>query len=375
MSTEVRIAIAGVGNCAAALLQGIEYYRVAGTCNEGPSGLIETKIGEYGVDSICVVAAFDVAKGKVGHDISEALNSPLICTRNASPVPTTGVVVQPSPVLDGIGQTASDYVEIDDEARRAPEDLDRIVKVIQQSKADVLINYLPVGSRRGSEFYAKCALKAGCAFINAIPVSIGREAHWRDAFAAANLPLIGDDVKSQVGATIVHRALVELFSSRGYSLDQTYQLNVGGNLDFANMMTRDRLTDKKISKAQAITDIANRGHGLRADSYHISPSDHIPFLGDKKIAFIRLVGRGFAGAPIELDLKMVVEDSPNSAGVIVDAVRYAKVAMTLGYGGYLGPVSAWLMKAPAYPQNDADALSATRAWLAQLLEKQPTPRD
>lgn len=364
MSRQVRVGIVGLGNCAAALIQGIEYYRRAEPSETSVDGLMATEIGGYGVGSIHLAAAFDVSKGKVGRDVSEAVRSPLICTRQVAEVPHLGVEVLPGPALDGISDRASEVVDIDERVKAKSLDVPAIAAALRGANVEVLVNYLPVGSRLATEFYATCALEAGCAFVNAIPVPIGREERWRQAFAKAGLPLIGDDVKSQVGATIVHRALVELFSTRGYRLDETYQFNVGGNMDFFNMMSRDRLADKRISKAQAITDIANRGKGLPESAYHISPSDHVAFLKDKKIAFIRLEGRGFAGAPIDIELRMTVEDSPNSAGVVVDAIRYAKVAREAGIGGYLAEASAWLMKAPAFPMLDGEARLGTERWVA-----------
>jgi myo-inositol-1-phosphate synthase len=364
MKEEIRIGIIGVGNCAAALIQGIEYYRHLEGLGAPVQGLMEAEIGHYNVGSIRVAAAFDVSSDKVGRDVSDALKSPLICTRHIVEVPFCDVMVVPGPALDGIGSSAAEVVLVDEGAKSNLRDCSEITALLRGARVDVLINYLPVGSRLATEFYVSCALEAGCAFVNAIPVPIGRDAKWRQAFANAKLPLIGDDVKSQVGATIVHRALAELFSARGYHLDETYQLNVGGNMDFLNMMSRDRLSDKRRSKAQAILDVANCGDGLPEGAFHISPSDHIPFLKDRKIAFIRLEGTGFAGAPIEIELRMAVEDSPNSAGVVVDAIRYAKIALDAGVGGYLAPVSAWLMKAPAYPLQDAKAKLATEQWLA-----------
>jgi myo-inositol-1-phosphate synthase len=363
---EIRIGVVGVGNCATALLQGIEYYRRMDS-DIAPRGIIEPTIGGYDVSSIHVAAAFDVASDKVGLDLSEATRSDSISVREVIDLPALGVRVQPSPVLDGIGDHSAEVIEIDNRSYEAKPEIGLISRVLRDADVHVLINYLPVGSRTGTEFYARCALEAGCGFVNAIPVPIGRDEKWRTAFAASSLPLVGDDVKSQVGATIVHRALVELFSSRGYQLDETYQLNVGGNRDFLNMMSRERLSDKRISKAQAITDVANRGEGLPEGQYHISPSDYVPFLKDRKIAFIRLEGQGFAGAPIDIELRMTVEDSPNSAGVVVDAIRYAKLALDNSCGGYLAPVSAWLMKAPAFPLPDAEARSATEHWVCEQL--------
>lgn len=361
MSGEVRVALAGVGNCAAAFVRGIEYYRREGA--ETVLGLITPQLGGYSIADIRVVAAFDVSKSKVGRDLGDAIRTETICTRRVCDVNQMGVTVSSGPVLDGIGGNAEAVIELHRDAQASIEP-EAIAKILQETGADVLVNFLPVGSRKGTEFYARSALKARCGFVNAIPVPIGRDPKWRTAFSEAAQPLIGDDVKSQVGATIVHRALVELFSMRGYELDRTYQLNVGGNMDFFNMTSSERLADKRISKAQAILDVANRGEGMTPGTYHISPSDHISFLEDRKIAFIRLEGRGFAGAPIDIEVRMCVEDSPNSAGIIVDAVRYAKVARDRGEGGYLVPISSWLMKAPAFPSPDAEAKKACDAWVA-----------
>lgn len=367
MNSDVRVAIAGVGNCASALIQGVEYYRMHPELQRAsyPNGLISNLIGDYSIESIKFVAAFDVAGDKVGRDLSEAIKSSNVCTRTVANIGHYGVLVRPGVLLDGIGETAAKVIEISDQTRVNPEDAQWVTDTLKDAQADVLVNFVPVGSKAASKFYADCAIRAGCAFINAIPVPIARDELWRKKFSEARLPLIGDDVKSQVGATIVHRSLVELFSSRGYCLDKTYQLNVGGNTDFLNMMSRERLVDKRISKVQSILDVANRGHGLPEGNYHISPSDHVPFLKDNKLAFIRLEGRGFAGAPIDIEVRLSVEDSPNSAGVVVDAVRYAKVAMDRKEGGYLHQPSAWLMKAPAFPLSDSSAESATAEWMQE----------
>lgn len=362
MSKEVRVALAGVGNCAAALIQGVEYYRREGAGKV--LGLMTPQLGGYSIEDLRFVAAFDVSKNKVGRDLGDAIRTETICTRRVCDVGQMDVTVSPGPVLDGIGGNAEAVIEIHKDAQTSVEP-EAIAQILRETGADVLVNFLPVGSRQGTEFYARSALAASCGFVNAIPVPIGRDPKWRTAFFEANQPLIGDDVKSQVGATIVHRALVELFSMRGFELDRTYQLNVGGNMDFFNMTSSERLADKRISKAQAILDVANRGEGMMPSTFHISPSDHIPFLEDRKIAFIRLEGRGFAGAPIDIEMRMCVEDSPNSAGIIVDAVRYAKVARDRGEGGYLVPISAWLMKAPAFPISDAEAKKACDAWVAE----------
>lgn len=370
MSTkEVRLGLVGIGNCAASLIHGIEYYRNLEfqTNHLSPQGLIRDTIGEYKISSIKTVAALDIATDKVGRDLSEAIKSPSICTRNVSDIPYLNVPVHSGILFDGIGESSSTVVEVCKDSWVATEEQrQRISKYLIENKIDVLVNFLPVGSKHATKFYADIALQSGSAFVNAIPEPIGREPQWRQAFSKVNLPLIGDDVKSQVGATIAHRSLVELLSQRGYVLDKTYQLNFGGNHDFLNMMSRDRLGEKKRSKAQSILDVANRGTGMKQGSYHISPSDYIEFLGDQKIAFIRLQGYGFAGAPIEIELKLVVEDSPNSAGVIVDAVRYAKLAKDANQGGYLKYPSAWLMKAPAFPLNDSLAENKTDEWVNSL---------
>ena len=366
MKSQIRVALIGIGNCASAVVQGVEYYKRAAHMERPDSGLMQREIGGYVVPDITFVAAFDVAEDKINRDLADALNSSLICTRSVADVPKQHAFVHPGVLLDGIGERAAEAVRVDDRVRATDGQAVRIVQALRSSGAEILVNFLPVGARRATEFYAQCAIEARCAFINAIPVPIGREDRWRASFADVGLPLLGDDVKSQVGATIVHRALVELFSSRGYDLDLTYQLNVGGNMDFLNMTNHERLADKKVSKAQAILDVANRGAGMAEGSYHISPSDYVPFLGDQKIAFIRLEGRGFAGAPIDIELRMSVADSPNSAGVIVDAVRYAKLALDRREGGYLAAPSAWLMKAPAFSLLDSEAKSATEAWAAEV---------
>ncbi len=363
MKSKIRVGIVGVGNCAAALVQGVEFYQTIGKSTQSNNGLMSPKIGDYKVTDIQFVAAFDVAKGKVGRDLSEALHAPQVCTRNVADIGWCDVSVLPGPLLDGIGKSAAEIVSIDERSTSSLNDKS-IVDALKLADVDVLVNFLPVGSTAATEFYANCALNAHCAFVNAIPVSIGRDKRWRDAFADAAVPLIGDDIKSQVGATIVHRALVDLFSIRGYDLDRTYQLNVGGNLDFYNMLSRERLAEKRRSKTQAILDVANRGSGMPEDDCHISPSDYVAFLKDEKVAFIRLEGKGFAGAPIDIEVRMSVADSPNSAGVVVDAIRYAKIAIDSGQGGYLEPASSWLMKAPAYNLDDHEAKLQLDNWVA-----------
>ena len=350
----VRVAIVGVGNCATSLIQGVEYYKDADPAR-GVPGLMHVKFGEYHVSDVQFVAAFDVDAKKVGFDLSDAINNSENNTIKIADVPPTGVTVQRGHTLDGLGKY---YRETIDESDADPVD---IVSVLKETQADVLVCYLPVGSEEAAKFYATCALEAGVAFVNALPVFIASDPVWAQKFEDAGIPIVGDDIKSQVGATITHRVMAKLFEDRGVVLDRTYQLNVGGNMDFKNMLERDRLESKKVSKTQAVT--SNIGHDLGARNVHIGPSDHVPWLEDRKWAFIRLEGRNFGDVPLTVELKLEVHDSPNSAGVIIDAVRCAKIAMDRGIGGPLHGPSAYFMKSPPKQYRDEEAHRMVEAYV------------
>ena len=340
----VRVAIAGVGNCASSLIQGIYYYKDARPGDHVP-GLMHVELGGYHVRDVEFVAAFDVDASKVGNDLGKAIDGGQNNTIKFAEVPSLGVMVQRGPTLDGLNKYYRASIE------ESPAESVDVAQVLRDSKADVLVSYLPVGSEEAQRFYAQAAIDAGVAFVNAIPVFIASDPVWAEKFRAAGVPIIGDDIKSQVGATIVHRVLSRLFEDRGLAIDHTYQLNVGGNMDFKNMLDRDRLESKKISKTQAVTSQLEISH-LTADDVHIGPSDHVPWLKDRKWCYIRMEGRNFGDVPLNLELKLEVWDSPNSAGVIIDAVRCAKVALDRGIGGpILGP-SAYFMKSPPVQYHD-----------------------
>ena len=344
---KVRVAIAGVGNCASSLVQGIEYYKNAEQGDTVP-GLMHVELGGYHVRDIEFVAAFDVDAEKVGLDLGKAIlagqnNTIMFCNN----VPEAGVPVLRGPTFDGLGKYYRMTIE---ESPAEPVD---VAQVLRDSKADVLVSYLPVGSEDAQKHYAQACIDAGVGFVNAIPVFIASNPEWAAKFEAAGVPIVGDDIKSQVGATIVHRILARLFEDRGMVLDRTYQLNVGGNMDFKNMLERERLESKKISKTQAVT--SQLDNGIAADDVHIGPSDHVAWLQDRKWAYIRLEGRNFGDVPLNLELKLEVWDSPNSAGVIIDAVRCAKVALDRGIGGPLLGASAYFMKSPPVQYTDDEA--------------------
>jgi myo-inositol-1-phosphate synthase len=343
MSKTIRVAIAGVGNCASSLVQGIEYYRDADPSDEVP-GLMHVSLGGYHVGDVQFVAAFDVDAAKVGLDLGKAIFSGQNNTIRFAPVGELGITVQRGPTFDGLGKY---YRETIEESPAEPVD---VTDVLRSSKADVLVSYLPVGSEQAQKHYAQCALDVGVAFVNAIPVFIASDPVWAAKFEEAGVPIVGDDIKSQVGATIVHRILARLFEDRGMVLDRTYQLNVGGNMDFKNMLERERLESKKISKTQSVT--SQIDHGIAADDVHIGPSDHVAWLQDRKWAYIRLEGRNFGDVPLNVELKLEVWDSPNSAGVIIDAVRCAKLAKDRGVGGPLTGPSAYFMKSPPVQYHD-----------------------
>jgi myo-inositol-1-phosphate synthase len=342
-SKTIKVAIAGVGNCASSLLQGIEYYRSADPAESVP-GLMHVTLGGYHVGDTEIVAAFDVDSDKVGLDISKAIWAGQNNTIRFADVPTLGVTVQRGPTLDGLGFY---YRQVVEESPLAPVD---VADVLRSTGAEVLVAYLPVGSENAQKAYATAALEAGVAFVNAIPVFIASDPVWAAKFTAAGIPIIGDDIKSQVGSTIVHRVLTRLFEDRGMVLDRTYQLNVGGNMDFRNMLERERLESKKISKTQAVTSQLDRALG--ENEVHIGPSDHVPWLEDRKWAYIRMEGRNFGDVPLNLELKLEVWDSPNSAGVIIDAVRCARLALDRGLGGPIIGPSAYFMKSPPEQFHD-----------------------
>jgi myo-inositol-1-phosphate synthase len=339
----IRLAIAGVGNCASSLIQGLTYYRDADPADSVP-GLMHVVLGGYHVRDIEVVAAFDVDAAKVGLDVGKAIFSGQNNTVRFAPVGELGVTVQRGPTFDGLGKYYRQTVE---ESLDDPVD---VVAALRESGAEVLVAYLPVGSEEAQKHYAAACIEAGVAFVNAIPVFIASDPEWAQRFTDAGVPIIGDDIKSQVGATIVHRMLARLFEDRGLVLDRTYQLNVGGNMDFKNMLERERLESKKISKTQSVTSQVH--NGIDADDVHIGPSDHVPWLEDRKWAYIRLEGRNFGDVPLNVELKLEVWDSPNSAGVIIDAVRCARLALDRGIGGPLLGPSAWFMKSPPEQYHD-----------------------
>ncbi len=346
MSKSVRVAIAGVGNCASSLVQGVEYYRNAAP-DEAVPGLMHVVLGGYHVGDVEFVAAFDVDADKVGLDLGKAVFAGPNNTVKFADVPDLGVTVQRAPTFDGLGYY---YREVVEESPAEPVD---VAQALRDSGADVLVSYLPVGSEEAQRHYAQACLDAGVAFVNAIPVFIASDPEWAAKFEAAKVPIVGDDIKSQVGATIVHRILARLFEDRGMALDHTYQLNFGGNMDFKNMLERTRLQSKKISKTQSVTSQITQG--IDATDVHIGPSDHVPWLDDRKWAYIRLEGRNFGDVPLNVELKLEVWDSPNSAGVIIDAVRCAKVALDQGIGGPLLGPSAYFMKSPPVQYRDEEA--------------------
>jgi myo-inositol-1-phosphate synthase len=341
--TEVRIAIVGVGNCASSLVQGLTYYRDADPTDRVP-GLMHVDLGGYHVGDVKVVAAFDVDANKVGKDVSEAIFTAPNNTIRFSDVEPLGVTVNRGRTLDGLGTYYRETVE---ESLEAEVD---IVQVLKDTQTDVLVSYLPVGSEEADRFYAQCAIDAGVAFVNALPVFIASDPEWAKKFADAGVPIVGDDIKSQVGATITHRVLAKLFEDRGVELDRTYQLNFGGNMDFKNMLERERLISKKISKTQSVQ--SQLEQPLDKDDIHIGPSDHVPWLEDRKWAMIRLEGRNFGDVPLTIEMKLEVWDSPNSAGVIIDAVRCAKLAKDRGIGGPIIGPSAYFMKSPPVQFTD-----------------------
>jgi myo-inositol-1-phosphate synthase len=351
----VRVAIVGVGNCASSLIQGVRYYRDASKDDFVP-GLMHVDLGGYHVRDIEFVAAFDVDRTKVGKDLSEAMWAGANNTVKFCEVPHLGVRVERGMTHDGIGKYLSDVIV------KAPGETADVSGILRQTGADVLVNYLPVGSEEATKWYVEQALSAGCAFVNCIPVFIAREHYWQGRFEQKGLPIIGDDVKSQVGATIVHRTLARLFRERGVRLERTYQLNFGGNTDFLNMLERDRLMSKKISKTRSVT--SQLDYEIGADNVHIGPSDYVPWLRDRKWAQIRLEGRSFGDVPLNVELKLEVHDSPNSAGIVIDAVRCCKLALDHDLAGTLEGPSAYFMKSPPQQYTDNDARRLTEEFIA-----------
>ncbi len=350
-TNKVRVAIVGVGNCASSLVQGVHYYRDADETKTVP-GLMHVKFGPYHVRDIEFVAAFDVDGKKVGFDLADAIYASENNTIKIADVPPTGITVQRGHTLDGLGKYYRQTIE------EAPGDGVDVVQVLKDAEVDVLVSYLPVGSDDADKFYAQCAIDAGVAFVNALPVFIASDPVWAQKFTDAGVPIVGDDIKSQVGATITHRVMAKLFEDRGVRLDRTYQLNVGGNMDFKNMLERERLESKKVSKTQAVTSNLTSSPlaGKVSDhNVHIGPSDHVAWLDDRKWAYVRLEGSAFGEVPLNLEYKLEVWDSPNSAGIIIDAVRAAKIAKDRGIGGPVIPASAYLMKSP--PKQIADDIA------------------
>jgi myo-inositol-1-phosphate synthase len=365
--TKIKLAIAGIGNCASSLIQGIEYYKVE---DKEPIGLMHREIGGYKPGDIEVVAAFDIDARKVGKDVSEAIFAPPNCTAVFCPeIPSTGVKVKMGRVLDGVSDHMKNYeegytfvVSKEQEATKA-----NIVNELKNSGAEMLLNYLPVGSEQAVRFYAECALEAGVAFINNMPVFIASNPEWAKKFEEKNIPIIGDDIKAQLGATITHRILADLFEKRGVKLERTYQLNTGGNTDFLNMLNRNRLASKRESKTEAVQSVLSRK--LENDNIHIGPSDYVAWQKDNKVCFLRMEGSLFGDVPMNLELRLSVEDSPNSGGVVIDAIRCCKLALDRGIGGVLYSPSSYFMKHPAIQYSDDEAYRRTEAFIAGTLER------
>lgn len=358
-NSSIRVAIAGVGNCATSLIQGVEFYKNT-PAEEKVPGLMHVQFGDYHIKDVEFVAAFDVDADKVGKDLAEATRSSRNCTITITDIPDTGVTVQRGPTYDGLG---THYQQAITESDEEPVD---VVQALKDAKVDVLVSYLPVGSEEADKFYAQCAIDAGCAFVNALPVFIASDPEWAEKFRAAGIPIVGDDIKSQVGATITHRVMARLFEERGVRLERTMQLNVGGNMDFMNMLDRNRLESKKISKTQAVTSNLTNGPlaGKVEDrNVHIGPSDYVAWLDDRKWAYVRLEGKAFGEVPLNLEYKLEVWDSPNSAGIIIDALRAAKIALDRGIGGPIMPASSYLMKSPPEQLPDDEARARLEAFI------------
>jgi myo-inositol-1-phosphate synthase len=356
---KIRVAIAGVGNCASSLVQGLEYYR--GRNDGAVAGLMHARIGEWGPSDIEIVAAFDIDRRKVGKRVEEAIFAKPNCTTVFQTVlPVTDVIVQMGPILDGVAPHMAEYPD-DETFLPSDEEPVDVAQTLKDAKAEVLICYMPVGSEEAVRHYASACLNAGVGMVNCVPVFIASDPEWAEKFRVAGLPIIGDDIKSQVGATIVHRTLTRLFGDRGVELDRTYQLNTGGNTDFLNMKALDRLKSKKISKTESVQ--SQLDIRLESRNIHIGPSDYVPWQNDNKIAFIRMEGRGFGDVPLELEIRMSVQDSPNSAGVVIDAVRCAKLGLERGIGGPLEAPSAYYMKSPPKQVRDSMACDLTDGFI------------
>jgi myo-inositol-1-phosphate synthase len=361
-SGEVRVAVVGVGNCASSFVQGVEYYRDADP-NEFVPGLMHVELGGYHVRDVAFSAAFDIDATKVGKDLSEAIWAGQNNTLKLCDVPRLGVEVQRGMTHDGLGKYLKEKI------RKAPGETAEIANILRETQTDVLVSYLPVGAEEATKWYVEQALTAGCGFVNCIPVFIAREAYWRKRFKQAQVPIIGDDIKSQVGATIVHRTLARLFRERGVRIARTSQLNVGGNMDFYNMLERERLESKKISKTNAVTSMLD--YQLDPDDVYIGPSDYVPWLEDRKWAHIRVEGESFGGAPLNMELKLEVWDSPNSAGIVIDAVRLCKLALNHGIAGALDGPSSYLMKSPPEQIPDPVARERTEEFIETYGGKKP----
>jgi myo-inositol-1-phosphate synthase len=354
VSKKIRVALIGVGNCASSLVQGVEYYRHTSD-NSSVPGLMHVNLGGYTLRDIEFSAAFDVAATKVGKDLSEAIFAEPNSTYAFAEVPYLGVSVARGATYDGLNKYLRTIVE------EAPQEPDNVAQILRETRTDVVVSYLPVGSEEATAWYAEQALEAGCAFINCVPVFIASQEHWRKKFERRGLPIIGDDIKSQVGATIVHRMLTRLFEERGIQLDHTYQLNFGGNSDFLNMLDRDRLASKKASKTNSV--MSQMRTALPERDIHVGPSDYVPWLGDRKWCYIRMEGSAFGDVPLNLELKLEVWDSPNSAGVVIDAIRCAKLALDRNIGGALAGPSAYFMKTPPRQYTDYEARQMTEAFI------------
>ena len=361
---KINVAIIGVGNCASSLIQGVYYYGKAKQ-NEFVPGLMHVNLGGYHISDINFVAAFDIDKNKVGKDLAQAIFVPPNNTFKFCEVPATGVKIQRGMTHDSLGKYLSQIIE------KAPGPTANIVKILKETKTDVVINYLPVGSEEATKWYIEQVLTAGCGFINCIPVFIAREKYWQQRFEQRELPIIGDDIKSQVGATIAHRVLTRLFRDRGVKLERTYQLNFGGNTDFYNMLERERLESKKISKTTSVT--SQLDYQLDPDNIHVGPSDYVPWLTDRKFCHIRMEGRTFGDVPLNLELKLEVWDSPNSAGVVIDAIRCCKLALDNGIKGALVAPSAYFMKSPPVQYTDDEARHMVEEFIASAQQVVSTP--
>lgn len=358
----IRVAIAGVGNCASSLVQGVEYYKDAKDEDKIP-GIMHPNFGGYRIRDVEFVAAFDVDAAKVGTDLSQAIFASQNNTYKFCDVPTSGVTVQRGPTMDGLGEYYRQMIT------ESSEEAVDVAQVLKDKKVDILVSYLPVGSEQADKYYAQAAMDAGCGFVNCLPVFIASDPQWAQKFRDAGLPIVGDDIKSQVGATITHRVMARLFEDRGVRLDRTYQLNVGGDMDFMNMLERSRLESKKISKTRAVTSIVP--HDMDPRNVHIGPSDYVAWLDDRKFAFVRLEGTTFGDVPLNLEYKLEVWDSPNSAGVVIDAIRSCKLAMDRGLAGPILAPSSYFMKSPAVQHEDNEARELVEAFIAGDTEATP----